>query len=111
MSQMTGRRTGEASANRFRQLREDKGSGFQNLQAHMYCERFEIVSDPFDDGDCIAVHATSGNNHEIRTLCLPTALLVCKPGRFLEATTMAVTRHISGDHNHLTSVSEKGEPQ
>jgi hypothetical protein len=28
----------------------------------MYGERFEIVSDPFNEGNCIAVHAISGND-------------------------------------------------
>lgn len=42
----------------------------------MYGERFEIVSDPFSDGDCIAVHAISGNDPKIRTLRLPIAILV-----------------------------------
>ena len=42
----------------------------------MYGERFEIVSDPFDEGDCVAVRATSGNDPEIRTLRLPLAILV-----------------------------------
>jgi hypothetical protein len=42
----------------------------------MYGERFEIVSAPFDEGDRIAVRATCGNDQEIRTLHLPTALLV-----------------------------------
>jgi hypothetical protein len=50
----------------------------------LYGERFEIVSDPFDEGDCIAVRATSGNNPEIRTLRLPTALLVGQADRFLK---------------------------
>ena len=29
---------------------------------NMYGERFEIVSDPFNEGNCIAVHAISGND-------------------------------------------------
>jgi hypothetical protein len=50
----------------------------------MYGERFEIVSDPFDEGGCIAVHATSGSNPEIRTLRLPAAILVGRADRFLK---------------------------
>ena len=50
----------------------------------MYGERFEIVSDPFSDGDCIAVHAISGNDPKIRTLRLPTAILVGVADRFLK---------------------------
>ncbi len=50
----------------------------------MYGERFEIVSDPFREGDCVAVHAISGTNPEIRILCLPTTLLVGSEDRFLK---------------------------
>jgi hypothetical protein len=50
----------------------------------MYGERFEIVSDPFDEGGCIVVHATSGSNPEIRTLRLPAAILVGRADRFLK---------------------------
>jgi len=50
----------------------------------MYGERFEIVSDPFDEGDCVAVNATSGNDPEIRTLRLPIAILVGLGDRFLK---------------------------
>jgi hypothetical protein len=62
-----------------------KDLGFKTSKhIKMYGERFEIVSDPFDEGDCIAVHATSGNDPEIRTLRLPTTLLVGKADRFLK---------------------------
>ncbi len=62
-----------------------KDLGFKTSKhVKMYGERFEIVSDPFDEGDCIAVRATSGNNPEIRTLRLPTKLLVGKADRFLK---------------------------
>ncbi len=48
----------------------------------MYGEHFEIVSDPFTEGDCIAVHVINRNDPEphpkIRTLRLPTAILVGK---------------------------------
>lgn len=50
----------------------------------LYGERFEIVSDPFDEGDGVAVHATSGNDPEIRTLQLPIAILVGMADRFLK---------------------------
>jgi len=50
----------------------------------MYGERFEIVSDPFNEGDCIAVRATSGNDPAIRTLRLPVAILVGLSDRFLK---------------------------
>jgi hypothetical protein len=55
-----------------------------SMHINMYGEHFEIVSDPFDDGDCIAVRATSGNNPEIRTLRLPIAILVGREDRFLK---------------------------
>jgi hypothetical protein len=46
----------------------------------MYGECFEIVSDPFAEGGCIAVHAIAENDPKdhpkIRTLRLPTAILV-----------------------------------
>ena len=62
-----------------------KALGFKAaMQIKMYGERFEIVSDPFDDGDCVAVHATSGNDPEIRTLRLPVAILVGPGDRFLK---------------------------
>jgi hypothetical protein len=48
----------------------------------MYGERFEIVSDPFIDGDCIAVNAISGNDPKIRTLRLPIAILLGLADRF-----------------------------
>ena len=58
---------------------------------NMYGERFEIVSDPFDDGDGIAVRATSGNNPEIRTLRLPVAILLGREDRFLKRPRVLVT--------------------
>jgi hypothetical protein len=50
----------------------------------MYGERFQIVSDPFNDGDCIAIHAISGNDPKIRTVRLPVAILVGGADRFLK---------------------------
>jgi len=50
----------------------------------MYGERFEIVSDPFDEEDCVAVRATSANHPEVRTLRLPIAILVGLADRFLK---------------------------
>lgn len=53
-----------------------KDLGFKApMQIKMYGERFEIVSDPFHEDNCIAVRATSGNNPEIRTVLLPIAIL------------------------------------
>jgi|HubBroStandDraft_5_1064220.scaffolds.fasta_scaffold719109_1 hypothetical protein len=48
----------------------------------MYGESFEIVSDPFTEGDCIAVHAISRNDSKIRTLRLPIATLLDLGDRF-----------------------------
>ncbi len=60
-----------------------KDLGFiPSMHIKMYGERFEIVSDPFDEGDCVAVRATSGNDPEIRTLRLPIAILVGLADRF-----------------------------
>ena len=54
------------------------------MQVKMYGERFEIVSDPFKEGDCIAVRATSASNPEIRTVLLPIAILLGIADRFLK---------------------------
>jgi hypothetical protein len=48
----------------------------------MYGEHFELVSDPFEDGGCTSVHALSGNDPTIRTLHLPTAILLGLTDRF-----------------------------
>lgn len=62
-----------------------KGLGFTaSRHIKMYGERFEIVSDPFNEGDCIAVHALSGNDPTICTLRLPIAILVGLADRFPE---------------------------
>jgi hypothetical protein len=42
-----------------------------SMHIKMYGERFEIVSDPFDEGDCIAVRSISRNDPAVRTLRLP----------------------------------------
>jgi hypothetical protein len=62
-----------------------KGLGFTaSRHITMYGEQFEIVSDPFSEGDYVAVHATSGNDPNVRTLRLPIAILVGSEGRFLK---------------------------
>ncbi len=43
---------------------------------HMYGERFEIVSDPFPDGNGVAVHVTTAKEPTKRTLRLPTSILM-----------------------------------
>jgi hypothetical protein len=55
-----------------------------SMHIKLYGERFEIVSDPFDEGNGVAVHATSGNDPEIRTLQLPIAILGGLADRFLK---------------------------
>jgi len=42
----------------------------------MYGQRFDIVSDPFPDGDGIAVQVTTAKEPKKRTLRLPRTLLV-----------------------------------
>ena len=42
---------------------------------NLYGEHIELVSDPFEDGECIAVHAVSGDNPTVRTIDLPVTLL------------------------------------
>lgn len=62
-----------------------KDLGFRaSRHIKMYGERFEILSDPFSEGDCVAVHAISGNDPKIRTLRLPIAILVGLTDRFLK---------------------------
>jgi hypothetical protein len=49
----------------------------------MYGERFEIISDPFEEGLCMVVRALSGNDPTVRILHLPTAILVGLSDHFL----------------------------
>ena len=41
----------------------------------MYGESFEIVSEPFPEGDGISVYAITGNDPQVRTLRLPLSIL------------------------------------
>ena len=41
----------------------------------LYGEHIELVSDPFEDGDCVAVHAVSEGNPIARTIELPVSIL------------------------------------
>ena len=52
---------------------------------HMYGERFEIVSDPFPDGNGVAVHVTTAKELTKRTLRLPTSILMGLKKLFLKA--------------------------
>jgi hypothetical protein len=49
---------------------------------NMYGERFELVSDPFNEGDCTAVRVISGSDPVIRILRLPVSILVGLSDRF-----------------------------
>jgi hypothetical protein len=61
-----------------------KDLGFtSSMHINMYGQRFEIVSEPFDEGDGISVRATSGSDPEVRTLRLPIAILIGRADRFL----------------------------
>jgi hypothetical protein len=42
---------------------------------NLYGEHMELVSDPFEEGDCIAVRAVSAGNPIERTIDLPVSLL------------------------------------
>jgi hypothetical protein len=79
------------------------------MHINMYGERFEIVSDPFDDGDCIAVRATSGNDPEIRTLRLPIAILVGRADRFLKRRGLPETQHSSNGFDVRTLSKENDD--
>ncbi len=43
---------------------------------NLYGEHFEMVSDPFIEGDCVVVRAISGNDPTIRTIRLPVSILL-----------------------------------
>lgn len=54
---------------------KDLGYGVtRNVQ--LYGQRFQIVSDPFPDGDGVAVHAITANDPVRRMLRLPVSILV-----------------------------------
>jgi hypothetical protein len=48
----------------------------------MYGEHFELLSDPFEDGGCTAVHVAGAEDTGLRTLRLPVAILVGSAERF-----------------------------
>ena len=48
----------------------------------MYGERFELLSDPFVEGDYTTVHAISEDSRGARTLRLPVSILVGLPDLF-----------------------------
>jgi hypothetical protein len=93
-----------------------------SVHIKMYGEHFEIVSEPFDEGDCIAVRAISRNDLVVRALRLPIAILARLADRFLKraAPDQGITSYsgraarrilprgsddaMSTDHTHLTSI-------
>ena len=42
----------------------------------LYGEHIEFVSDPFEEGDCVAVEVISSINPTVRTIVLPVSILV-----------------------------------
>jgi hypothetical protein len=42
---------------------------------NLYGEHMELVSDPFVEGDCVAVHTISSSNQTVRTIDLPISIL------------------------------------
>lgn len=48
----------------------------------MYGEQFELVSDPFVEGEYTTVHAISRNDPRVRELRLPVSILVGLPDLF-----------------------------
>jgi hypothetical protein len=42
---------------------------------NLYGEHMELVSDPFEEGDCVAVHAISSSDPTVRTIELPVSIL------------------------------------
>jgi hypothetical protein len=51
---------------------------------NLYGEKMELVSDPFDDGDCVAVRAISESNPTERKIDLPLSILPGGEGLFLQ---------------------------
>jgi hypothetical protein len=51
---------------------------------NLYGEKMELISDPFDDGDCVAVRAVSANDPIVRKIDLPFSLLAGFEELFLE---------------------------
>lgn len=43
---------------------------------NLYGEHMELVSDPFEEGRCVAVRAISSSNPTVRTIELPVSILV-----------------------------------
>lgn len=74
----------------------------------MYGERFELVSDPFVQGDYTAVHAISRNDRGIRELRLPTAILMGLPDLFRQKAqvTGQETPDLSAECSHSIRIGD-----
>jgi hypothetical protein len=57
---------------------------------NLYGEHSELVSDPFEDGKCVAVHVISGSNPTKRMIDLPVTLLSGWDDLFLKPVDSAV---------------------
>jgi hypothetical protein len=51
----------------------------------LYGEHIELVSDPFADGDCVAVRAVSAKDPTVRTIELPVSIISGWDDLFAEA--------------------------
>jgi hypothetical protein len=54
-------------------------------------EHIGLVSDPFEDGECVAVHVVSGNSPSLRRIDLPVTLLSGLENQFLESADSAAS--------------------
>jgi hypothetical protein len=67
-----------------------KNLGFTaSKQIKIYGVRYELVSDPFEDGECTSVRVISENDRTVRTLHLPAAILVGLSDRFRKPVRLA----------------------
>jgi hypothetical protein len=84
-AQAAGAEGDRCEQSRSKRCAKIKDLGFASSRhIKMYGESFEIVSDPFSDGDGVAVRAISGADPQVRTLRLPTTILVGSGDRFLK---------------------------
>ena len=61
----------------------------------LYGEHMVLVSDPFDDGDCVAVRAVSESNPTERKIDLPLSLLTGLEDLFLEPADPTASEQVS----------------
>jgi len=63
-----------------------RGLGYGARQrVRLYGEEFEVVSDPFPDGDGIAITVTAAKGTDTRTLRLPATVIQSVKGRLPNA--------------------------